>query len=185
MEQPGEEEGVTPPDPLSAEQAAVAEAVGAPAAAALAQGLMARLGEAIDAGGAVGAVDFCADEALALTADIANEAGDGLEIKRTTNRWRNPANAPDEAEARVLRYLEALEAEAPGSAPEALTAAGPGGEPRFYRVLRTAPMCLQCHGAEDGIAPEVRQVLRDRYPDDRATGYEAGELRGVIRVQLP
>jgi hypothetical protein len=174
-----------PPDPLPMAIALEAEARGSAAAAALAQGLAGRLGAAIEERGTVGAIDFCADEALELTRAIARDHDPTLALKRTTSRWRNPANAPDEAEARVLRYLEALEAEEPGSAPETLTAAGPDGGARFYRTLRAAPMCLQCHGAERDIDPEVMRILRERYPDDRATGYEAGEFRGVIRVDLP
>ncbi len=174
-----------PPDPLPAAMGSEAEARGGPAAAALAQGLVGRLGEAIDDRGTVGAIDFCADEALELTRAIAAEHDATLVLKRTTTRWRNPANVPDEAEARVLRYLEALEADAPGSAPETLTAMGPDGQARFYRTLRTAPMCLQCHGVEEELDPEVRRILRERYPDDQATGYAAGEFRGVIRVELP
>ena len=44
------------------------------------------------------------------------------------------------------------------------------------------PMCLACHGAE--VAPEVQAAIAERYPDDRATGYRAGELRGVIWAEL-
>lgn len=181
----GTDEGTGPPDPLSAEESALAETFGAPAAAALAEGLVARLGAAIDERGVAGAVDFCADEAIALTQAIQAEHDPRLEIKRTTTLWRNPDNAPDEAEARVLAYLESLELAAPGSAPPMLTASGPQGSLRFYRVLRTAPLCLQCHGSEDALAPEVRPILAARYPNDRATGYGEGDFRGVIRVEIP
>jgi hypothetical protein len=171
------------PDLLDAEASARAEALGAPAAGALAQGLMTRLGEAIDEGGVTGAVSFCSEEAIPLTLAISEEHDPRLEIKRTTMRWRNPDNAPDEWEERMLRYLEAMEGIEPGSAPETITAEGPDGSLRFYRTLRTAPMCLPCHGTD--VAPEVRELLEARYPEDRATGYEAGEFRGLIRVQAP
>lgn len=173
------------PDFVDAEASARAEALGAPAAGALAQGLVGRLGEAIDAGGVAGAVDFCADEAMVLTGRIAEDHDPRLDLKRTTLRWRNPDNAPDAWEERMLRYLEAMEGIEPGSAPETLTAEGPDGSLRFYRTLRTAPMCLQCHGTEETIAPEVRSMIEARYPEDRATGYEAGDFRGLIRVQIP
>jgi len=173
------------PDFVDAEASARAEALGAPAAAALAQGLVERLGQAIDDDGVAGAVDFCADEAMALTRSIAEEQDSRLDLKRTTLRWRNPENAPDAWEERILRYLEAMEGIEPGSAPETLTAEGPDGTLRFYRTLRTAPMCLQCHGTEDAIAPDVRSIIEARYPEDRATGYEAGDFRGLIRVQIP
>lgn len=173
------------PDLLTDEVAERVEALGDPASRALAQGLVAQLTAKIEGEGVPAAVDFCANEALLLTAQIQDAHNPDFAFKRATLKWRNPANAPDAYEERILRYLEALELGAPGSAPETLTAAGPDGTFRFYRVLRTAPMCLQCHGSEEGMDPEVRQIIAERYPDDRATGYGAGDLRGVIRIQLP
>ncbi|TVP45061.1 MAG: DUF3365 domain-containing protein [Gemmatimonadales bacterium] len=171
------------PDLLDAEDSARAEALGAPAAGALAQGLMSRLAEAMEQEGVAGAVSFCSDEAIPLTRTISRDHDPSLEIKRTTMRWRNPDNAPDEWEERMLRYLEAMEGIEPGSAPETVTAQGPDGSLRFYRTLRTAPMCLHCHGTD--LDPEVRQVMEARYPEDRATGYGEGDFRGLIRVQIP
>jgi hypothetical protein len=46
-------------------------------------------------------------------------------------------------------------------------------------------LCLQCHGTADTIAPEVRQAIETLYPNDLATGYTVGELRGLIRVTVP
>jgi hypothetical protein len=180
-----EPDAPAPPDPVPTEVRADVEARGAAAAGALAQGLVGRLTAAIDDRGVAGAVDFCATEAMALTREITQAHDPDLAIKRTTVRWRNPDNAPDPEEARVLRYFESLETAQPGSAPETLTAMGPDGTYRFYRALRTAPMCLRCHGSVAELDPEVREILRERYPDDRAIGYTEGEFRGVIRVQIP
>ncbi|MEX2529966.1 MAG: DUF3365 domain-containing protein [Gemmatimonadota bacterium] len=174
-----------PPDPLTPEQAARATQVGGPAAGALAEELVGRLAQAIDEEGLAGAVDFCADAAMPLTREVQERTDPPLALKRATLRWRNPDNAADEWEERVLHYLAALEEADPDGVPAELTARGPGESLRYYRVLRTAPMCLNCHGAVESIEPEVRQLLSERYPDDRATGYEAGELRGVIRVEVP
>lgn len=173
------------PEPIPDEVRGEVEARGAAAAGALAQGLMVRLAAAMDEEGVAGAVDFCSDEALLLTDQVSEAHDPSLELKRTTARWRNPANAPDPSEARVLAYLQSLEVEEPGSAPESFTAIGPEGTFHFYRILRTAPMCLNCHGDEGALLPEVRNVLRERYPEDRATGYTEGEFRGVIRVRFP
>lgn len=174
-----------PPDPLSPEEAERAVAQGGPAAGALAEGLVGRLSGALDQEGLEGAMAFCSEAAIPLTREIQDSLASGLPLKRTTLRWRNPDNAPDEWEERVLQYLEALETLDPGSVPAELTARGPGETLRYYRTLRTAPMCLACHGPEEELEEEVRELLRERYPADRATGYRAGELRGVIRVELP
>jgi hypothetical protein len=178
-------ESAPPPDPVPDASRADVEARGGAAAGALAQGLVSRLTAAMAEGGVAGAVDFCSIEALALTSEIAGEHDASLEVKRTSARWRNPENAPDPHEERVLAYLESLEETERGTAPETLTAMGPDGSYRFYRTLRTAPMCLSCHGDEENLDVEVRRLLEERYPDDRATGYTEGEFRGVIRVQMP
>lgn len=174
-----------PPDPLSIEEADYATALGAPAAAALSEGLVGRLSRAMEEDGLEGAMAFCSDAAIPLTREIQETQDGGVALKRTTLRWRNPDNAPDEWEERVLRYLASLEALDPGSVPVELTARGPGETLRYYRTLRTAPMCLNCHGTEENVEPAVQDLLRERYPADRATGYRAGELRGVIRAEMP
>jgi len=174
-----------PPDPLTSEEAARAIALGAPAAGALGEGLLARLAHAIDSEGLEEATSFCSESAIPITQEIEAAQAAGLSLKRTTLRWRNPDNAPDPWEERVLRYLEALEEFDPESVPVELTAQGPGESLRYYRPLRAAPMCLNCHGEEGAMDPRVLDILRESYPDDRATGYGAGELRGVIRVEIP
>jgi hypothetical protein len=43
-------------------------------------------------------------------------------------------------------------------------------------------MCLQCHGAN--IAPPVAAKLAELYPEDQATGFAAGDFRGLFWVEL-
>ena len=45
-------------------------------------------------------------------------------------------------------------------------------------------MCLTCHGPVEAIPPEVRAVLRKRYPSDQATGYSVGDLRGAAWAEV-
>jgi len=40
--------------------------------------------------------------------------------------------------------------------------------------------CLTCHGPTESIPEDVRAALRERYPDDKATGYAVGDLRGAL-----
>lgn len=47
------------------------------------------------------------------------------------------------------------------------------------------PFCVQCHGASDELAEGVADVLSEHYPEDEATGYSAGDFRGLIRVTVP
>jgi len=34
------------------------------------------------------------------------------------------------------------------------------------------------------MAPDVNRMLAERYPDDRATGFNDGDLRGAINVKI-
>jgi len=44
---------------------------------------------------------------------------------------------------------------------------------------------LQCHGARDKLAPGVADALKELYPQDQATGYAVGDLRGAVSVKIP
>ncbi len=61
----------------------------------------------------------------------------------------------------------------------------PDGQLGVLDPLRIAPLCLFCHGAEEQIDPLVRSKLRERYPEDRATGYALEQLRGHVWVEVP
>lgn len=51
--------------------------------------------------------------------------------------------------------------------------------------IKLQPLCVMCHGPADQILPEIKKQLVDRYPDDRAVGFQPGELRGWFWVELP
>ena len=42
------------------------------------------------------------------------------------------------------------------------------------------PLCLVCHGK--GLSDEVQDALEQYYPDDTATGYSLGQVRGAISL---
>lgn len=44
------------------------------------------------------------------------------------------------------------------------------------------PTCLKCHGGAEDIAGGTRAVLAEKYPRDRATGYQLGDLRGMWKI---
>ena len=156
---------------------------GAAASLALTGMLQANLLSAMQEGGPVHAVDFCAGRALTLTDSVARGLGDGISLKRVSNRHRNPVNAPDAGEVKALRHFE-LAFEESGSFPEDWVQRTPAGEFRYYRPLIIASPCLTCHGNPDEMDPAVVEAIRQKYPEDEATGYESGDLRGLIRVGI-
>lgn len=170
------------PSPLTDAEEARAREVGSEAAVTLQSTLAPRLMAAMQEGGPAHAVEFCAGAAEMLT-DSASRAA-GFEVKRTSSRVRNPANAPDRWEEEVLRRFEAL-AEAGDSLPPGVTQAVSEDEMRFYAPMRVGEVCVRCHGEPDELAPGVTELLAEEYPEDRATGYAMGDFRGVIRVSIP
>lgn len=165
--------GAPEPDELSGQaKAAVKD---------LATSLKTELLAAMEAGGAAQAIEVCHSRAPAIAAEIS--ARKGLEVTRVSQRNRNPQNAPSDWQSSVLEAFETrLEA---GEDPAAMTweevAEGDDGrEYRFMKAIPTGGLCLQCHGSR--IAPEVAAKIAERYPDDRATGFEPGDLRGAFVV---
>lgn len=167
--------------PQEAHQARARE-VGAAAAGQLASTLIGHLTAAVDSAGPAGAIDLCSTEALSLTAQAVASL-DGVEIKRTTTRARNPANSPDSLEAEALAWFESQLAST-GTLPAEWVQAEGQEALRYYRPLVINELCVNCHGPAKGLSPEVAAALAERYPQDQATGYAAGDFRGLIRVRI-
>ena len=167
----------TAADPASSPEA-VAEvtARGEAAAKVLMERLGAQLKGAMGSGGPVAAITVCQQVAIPLTTSAGAEF-EGVTVKRTTLKPRNPANAPDEKDRAVL---EAMAAQSP---PEP-TIRWEDGVAHFYRPLMIQEVCLKCHGDPATFPKELTEALASAYPADAATGYALGDLRGAIRVTI-
>jgi len=132
------------------------------------------------------AIEVCHLKALPLTRETMSGQPRITEVKRTSQRLRNPANAPDAAEKLALTRVE--QDLASGNMPKTLmqqiTVSGEPTEWRVYRPVMMAPACLTCHGPRETLPPAVRARLDTLYPEDQATGYAAGDWRGLIRVSV-
>jgi len=42
-----------------------------------------------------------------------------------------------------------------------------------------------CHGPEDTIPQDVKDAIGEHYPEDQATGFRKGDLRGWFWVEVP
>lgn len=161
---------------------------GQKAAMALKVGLLGQLQPAMKAGGPVAALPMCKAAAPALTT-AASDSMPGISIRRTSDRVRNPDNAPDALDRKVLEIFQSAKgnkAELPTEHVEWLPESKDSKAPvaRYYQPLMIKELCLNCHGAKDQIKPEVLALIQKLYPDDQATGYQAGDFRGLIRVDI-
>ncbi len=134
--------------------------------------------QAISAGGPVAAIEVCQTRAPEIADQVGSEAG--VRVWRTALRVRNPENTPDERAREVLEaFAQRLGAGEDAGTLESFTRSDDGSA-RYMKAILTQPPCETCHGAN--IAEPVRKALAERYPDDQATGFVAGELRGAVVV---
>lgn len=151
----------------------------------LADGLQAQLGAAIQSGGLVSAVTACHTIAPAVTDEASSTSA--LTVRRTALKVRNPANAPDAFERRVLeRFQREMRAGSDPASLEHAETVTEGGRAvfRYMKAIPTAATpCLGCHGSN--VQPEVKAEILRLYPNDEATGFSAGDLRGAFSVYKP
>lgn len=136
--------------------------------------LMGALMEALEEGGPVKAISVCQLRAPEI-ARAASKAG--LEIGRTSHRLRNPKNAP---EAWMETFLEEYLSNPEDTSPRAVRL--DDDRIGYVEPIRVMALCLTCHGQE--IDDSVRKQLSYLYPEDRATGFSTGDLRGLFWVKL-
>jgi hypothetical protein len=93
-------------------------------------------------------------------------------LKQTTLNPRNPKNAPDAYEERVLKHLAAQ----PASNIPAAEWINDGKTLRMVTPIYYSEDCLACHGSPQGI------LDISGYPRE---GAREGDLAGAISVQIP
>lgn len=134
--------------------------------------LAGRLTTAVAEAGPAAAIAVCAEQAPLIAAEVSQ--AHNLTIGRSSFRLRNskntmPAWAAPHVEARVAEetYL-----------------AGPSGELGALLPIRMNSMCVTCHGTVAEIPAEVQSALAEKYPEDEATGFAAGDLRGWFWIEV-
>ncbi|TFH02853.1 MAG: DUF3365 domain-containing protein [Calditrichales bacterium] len=160
--------------------------IGVPATDLLLKTLQRELLSAIGHYGIEGALEVCNQRALFLTDSITLSSERIIGIKRTTVKFRNPQNAPDAAERLALDYFadritkgEAL----PQDLVQTVTDSA-GTHFRYYKPLTVKPLCLNCHGAKGNIDVQVKNTIKQFYPQDLAVDYNVDDFRGVVRVSV-
>ncbi len=151
---------------------------------AFAVSLKGELQSALAEGGASHAIPVCNIKAPQIARDLSEPAA--WTVGRTSHKIRNPGNAPDDWEAGVLGEFQtrAAAGESLKTLEKAELVESDGG--RAYRYMKAIPVgevCLTCHGAE--IDPALKAQIDSFYPEDRATGFVLGELRGAFTVTRP
>jgi hypothetical protein len=136
------------------------------------------LQKAIGEGSFENAIMACKEMAPGLTGTYDNRS---TTIGRTGMRVRNAANEPDALEKPQLEYFQKLFEEGQPLKPKLV--ADEKGMVHYFKPILLQPLCLNCHGNEVvDISPAVLAMLKKEYPEDKATGFAAGDLRGMWHI---
>ena len=141
------------------------------------------LTSAMQSGGPVEAVNACNIKAVEITRALNRDSA--IKITRTSLKARNPDNRPDAWEQQALQSFERQLGE--GRPASELVHAekfvrGQAITLRMIKAIPTQGLCLSCHGYEETLAPPVLKVIKDHYPNDQATGYSPGQIRGAFSL---
>jgi hypothetical protein len=59
------------------------------------------------------------------------------------------------------------------------------GEFAALLPIKLQAQCLLCHGSGEQVPANVKNALAQRYPNDQATGFKEGDLRGWFWIEVP
>jgi hypothetical protein len=137
------------------------------------QQLSGRLTEVLTESGPSKAIEVCKSDAPRLAGEVGLQFG--VSIGRTSHRLRNPANQPPDWSRSLVEQQVS--------------------EPQFVNLddgrlgallpIHLKAACVLCHGPKDQIDPSVRASLVSHYPNDQATGFHEGDLRGWFWIEVP
>lgn len=139
---------------------------------------------AMKAGGPVNAINVCKEKAPAIAKNLSEKYG--WKVARTSLKTRKASNAPDAWETKVLNTFETRKAKGEDVKPMAYFEAVDNNSKKSFRFMKAIPtgeVCLKCHG--ENIAPPIKAKLQELYPDDKATGFKLGDIRGAFTITQP
>lgn len=137
--------------------------------------LKAALVSSIQKGGLESAVHVCKEVAPEIANQYSNE---NISIGRSARRIRNSNN---KAESWMLEAFDSFAKSKKENVQKNWSQSGEAFV-RYAEPIYTDAVCLNCHGST--IAPAVKASIQKQYPNDRATGFELGELRGIFWVKI-
>jgi hypothetical protein len=158
-------------DQLTNETRAAIKALGAE--------LKATLQSAMKSEGPMKAISVCNTKAPDLAEKVSAEKG--MEVGRTSLKVRNELNAPDPWELSVLEQFEHRKAEGePVNMIEYSEVMQHNGNKvfRYMKAIPTDDVCLMCHGEQ--IQQNLSAEIQRLYPNDKATGFKKGDIRGAF-----
>ena len=138
--------------------------------------LLKNVATAINHGGTEFAIGFCNMNAIPITDSVS--ALYHVQIQRLSNKNRNPDNA--------IRMLDdSLAWQKIKSSSTSFVEQNSSGEVVYYKPIKIGmPTCLKCHGSSADIETKTLALINEKYPDDKAVGYNQDDLRGMWKIKF-
>lgn len=135
---------------------------------------------AINTKGTDDALEFCSTKALTLTDSMAKALD--IKIKRVSDKNRSTMNKANTVELAYIQRSKTMLALGEKIKPELIKK---GNKYIGYYPILTDKMCLQCHGKPNTeVLTNTLSKIQKLYPNDKAIGYSANELRGIWVVEM-
>ena len=143
--------------------------------------LSTKLQFAVSQGGVNNALTYCNVNASPLVDSLSQLHN--ASIARRSENFRNPENKPNEIELKAIQDYRKAMSEGEELTPSIVT--DPEGGKYFFAPIQLNDFCLKCHGKPNNdIAAENMIKIKELYPEDLATGYAIGELRGIWSIKF-
>ncbi|UZE94656.1 Tll0287-like domain-containing protein [Alkalimarinus alittae] len=129
------------------------------------------------------ALEVCNIEAPIITTSVSTDQD--IDVRRTSLKPRNSSNAPDSWERQILASFEQQKNEGVDMSMlehGAITVIDGEKIFRFMKAIPTQAGCLACHGGT--VKPDLKEKISALYPNDTATGFKEGDIRGAFTVKI-
>lgn len=125
--------------------------------------------------GVENALKFCNVNAMPLTDSLSKYYN--VEIKRTSHKVRNVKNTPTvQEQVNIDAYLA-------NKIAKPFIQENSNHSVAFYAPIVMKGLCVTCHGqVGTTLAEKDYQIIQSLYPDDKATGFNVDELRGMWSI---
>jgi hypothetical protein len=163
---------------LSKKETSAYQELGAEITKTVGKELTNELTQKLSEGGVEHALVFCNENAIDITQKIADIYH--ADVQRISNKNRNPVNEASPEDAEVIKtFLGDMENKKELNP----IVDGNDGFVKYYAPILTQEKCLVCHGEIDKtMNKKTESLIKSLYPADLATGFQAGDLRGVWKV---
>lgn len=134
--------------------------------------------ETIQKKGTIEAIEFCNERAGRLTDSMSRVYN--AKIKRVTDKPRNSKNQANRNELENIETFKDILKKNQELRP--IIEEDSNGVHVYYPIT-TNSMCLQCHGKPGtAIKPKTLAALKKLYQNDKATGYDIHQVRGIWSI---